>query len=150
MRLTATVQDWIEAPWARTLVPGESVEALEGFWIRRPWLLSEGCPAQPSPPGALISPETLAVAQVFEEGGSRVTRRGGRPYTVTRKLAEGETPPAGGFRLVLQGRLSALEGGPVRCLSDHPDRRPTCLVVAEFDRVAMENAAGEVLGEWPG
>ncbi|MES2724625.1 MAG: hypothetical protein V4656_15855, partial [Pseudomonadota bacterium] len=129
LRLTAAVQDWEDAPWMRTLVPDEPVEAIEGFWIRRPWLLSDGCPARASPPGAFTSPETLAIAEAFDEGGSRVARRGARPYTVTRKLAEGEVPPAAGFRLLLEGRLSGLEGGPFRCLSDHPDRRPVCLVL---------------------
>lgn len=28
----------------------ETVEAVEGFWIRRPWLLADGCPRTPQPP----------------------------------------------------------------------------------------------------
>lgn len=30
-------------------IAGETVEAVEGFWLPRPWLLSDGCPALPSP-----------------------------------------------------------------------------------------------------
>jgi hypothetical protein len=149
LRLTAAVQDWKAAPWARALVPGENVEAIEGFWIRRPWLLTDVCPAQPAQAGGAISPETLGLAQVFEKGSSRLARRERRPYSVTLKLMEGEAPPVGGFRLVLEGRLSGAEGGPIRCLSDDPDLRPTCFVLAQYDRVAIEDAAGDLLGEWP-
>jgi hypothetical protein len=56
--------------------------------------------------------------------------------------------PVGGFRLVLEGRIVEGPSGAVACRSDDPDRRPVCLVRVEFDRVAIEGAAGEMFGEW--
>jgi hypothetical protein len=150
LRLTAAVQDWSNEPWVLALAGGETVEAIEGFWIARPWLLSEVCPAPTSALDGPASPETLAIAEVFPKTGSRVARRANRPYTVTRKLAEGEAPPSGGFRLLLEGRLGARaeSGGPIRCAADNPGRRPTCIILVTFDRVAFEDEAGAVLGEW--
>ena len=57
--------------------------------------------------------------------------------------------PGAGFRLLLEGRLAALpKGGTVICHGEATYRRPTCLISAEFDRVAIENAAdGDLLAE---
>ncbi|MFN3582466.1 hypothetical protein [Phenylobacterium sp.] len=151
LRLTARPETWTDAPFAAPLTEGQEVESVEGFWLSRPWTTSEACPAL-SPaqlPGTAPSPETLGLAQVFAEGGSRLLRRGGRPYEATVKLAEGEVPGVGGYRLVLEGRLA---GGPdhrpIVCRSDHPDRRPTCMARVELDRVAFEDAGGRTLAEW--
>lgn len=150
LRLTARPEVWTEAEWAQALVGSENVEALEGFWLRRPWLLTEGCPAQPSAVGeGAGSPETVGLVQVFEEGGSRVLRRGDRPYQATHKVGAGEIVGAGGFRLVLEGRVADSDR-PVRCRSDNADQRPTCLVSVAFDRVAFETPGGEVIEEWRG
>ena len=82
---------------------------------------------------------------MFEAGDSRLQRRGDRPYEVVRKVA---AAPVGGFRLVLEGRIVQGPTSAVACRSDDPDRRPTCLVRVELDRVAIESAGGEMYGEW--
>ena len=150
LRLTARPEVWTDAGWARALVGGENVESIEGFWLRRPWTSSEACPPLPAMPGAIPpSPETVGLAQAFAEGGSRLLRRGDRPYEATVKLPDGQAPGAGGFRLVLEGRIVAgADGRTVACLSEHPDRRPVCLVRVELGRVAFEDAAGGALAEW--
>ena len=150
LRLTARPQAWTGTPLAALAQDGAPVEAVEGFWIRRPWLLAETCPSSPpASTGAQPSSETVGLAQVFEKGGSRIGRRGGQPYELTRKAALDPGWMAG-FRLVLEGRIAQAEGRPIRCRSDHPDRRPVCLIRVELDRVAFETAGGEVLGEWDG
>ena len=172
LQLSAAPEIWTDAEWARALAGVGNVEAIEGFWFRRPWLRTENCPVVPPPPADAAapagedvageaetqqaeappvalppSPETLGVARVFEAGGSRLLRRGGRPYEVTRRTEPAEAPGPQGFRLVLQGRLSAASD-PIRCRSDSPDRRPICLLLVEFDRVAFEDPAGKTLAEW--
>lgn len=170
LRLSARPEVWTDARWAQALIGSPDTEAIEGFWIRRPWIRGEGCPAQivplasaapaakaaggaaavptaprPAPP----SPETVGLAQSFEKGGSRLLRRGTRGYEATLKAGPDEAPGLRGFRLVLEGRVVSADGrGPVRCRSDSPERRPVCLVQVEFDRVAFEEASGAVLSEW--
>ena len=190
LTLTARTVHWTATPIARTLPDASAVEAVEGFWIPRPWLESESCPALPIPPAApetqpaqtpaakapakapasrtapaklgtaapappspptespAPSPQTVGLAEVFRAGGSRVFRRGERPYQVVEKAE----PPTGPhvYHLVLEGRVTAGEDGRiVRCRAETVDRRPVCLVTVEFDRVAFEDpAGGEVLGEW--
>ncbi|WP_334163572.1 hypothetical protein [Phenylobacterium sp.] len=190
LTLTARTVAWTGTPLARSLPEASAIEAVEGFWIPRPWLESESCPALPVPPPAgepapdqtpaakalppkaqaprpaaakaepaaapapaarpLPSPsaQTLGLAEVFREGGSRVFRRGERPYQVVEK----SEPPTGPhvYHLVLEGRIAAgADGRVVRCRAETADRRPVCLVTVEFDRVAFEDpAGGKVLGEW--
>ncbi|HVI32612.1 hypothetical protein [Phenylobacterium sp.] len=169
LTLTARAVDWTGAALARGLPGAETVEAVEGFWIPRPWLEGETCPSLPVPPPAPAtspakaapkaaapppaappppSPQTVGLAEVFREGGSRVFRRGERPYQVVEKAE----PPTGPhvYHLVLEGRVVAGEDGrAVRCRAETADRRPVCVVTVEFDRVAFEDpAGGEVLGEW--
>jgi hypothetical protein len=117
-------------------------------------LRSEACPAATAAQlqGAAAegpAPETVGLAQVFEEGGSRLLRRDGRGYEATRKIEAGQAPMPGSWRLVLQGRIAPPGASPsVTCRSEHPDRRPVCLLRVEIDRVAFETADGEVLSEW--
>lgn len=188
LTLTARTVHWTGTPLARSLPEASAIEAVEGFWIPRPWLESESCPALPVPPPAAEpaadeapppkapppkaraarpaaakaapapapappplpspSPQTVGLAEVFREGGSRVFRRGERPYQVVEKAE----PPTGPhvYHLVLEGRVTAAwDGRVVRCRAETADRRPVCLVTVEFDRVAFEDpAGGEVLGEW--
>ncbi|RAK52583.1 hypothetical protein [Phenylobacterium deserti] len=146
LKLTASPVDWTDTPWAARLAHSGDVEAVEGFWIRRPWLLVETCPVAGLSGEAGAAPETVGLAEVFETGGSRLSRRGGRAYQVTRK-----TPPeavgAGGWRLVLRGRIASDET-PVRCANEGPETRPACLVRVVFERVAFEDGAGQTLAEW--
>lgn len=164
--------DWTKDPLFTGVEPGW--EAVEGFWIARPWLRKDRCPpaeAAPAPPAAeasglpgiakapapvLAQPiagerQVAGLAAVFAEGGSRVGRRDGKPFAFTVR-GEDDAPPAaptGGYRLVLEGRLAAFpDGRAIRCRSVSPDVRPTCIAIAEIDLVAFEDADGKVLREW--
>jgi len=150
LRLTAHPQVWTDAGWARALVGGAEVESIEGFWLARPWTSSEACPPLPAVAAAApAAPQTVGLAQAFAEGGSRLLRRGDRPYEATVKLEDGQPAGAGGFRLALEGRIAAgADGRAVGCLSGHPDQRPVCLVRVELERVAFEDPAGATLAEW--
>lgn len=167
LQLSLTPADWTEAPL--TAGGGESWESVEGFWLPRPWIRTDECPARPSPssnpeqpvegeaPGAqpVLAPpasaQTVGLAAVFETGGSRLSRRNGRAYAFTVR-GDGDlsvVPPPGGYRLVLEGRAIAFPNGrAIRCLSASPDQRPVCIVAAQVDRVAFEDATGKTLSEW--
>lgn len=149
--LTLTVHPirWTEGAWVRAFTDQADVEALEGFWLRRPWLASSECPAKvPLQPNARPAPETVGLVRVFEENGSRLMRRGERPYQITVKTEPDDPQAVAGFRLVLQGRIADASGRPIRCRSGSPDQRPVCLVSVEFDRVAFQDWQGKVLAEW--
>lgn len=162
LQLSLTPADWTEAPLAAG--GGETWESVEGFWLPRPWIRTDECPARltatpveadegTASSGVLppISAQTVGLAAVFETGGSRLSRRNGRAYAFTVR-GEGDLPAVptpGGYRLVLEGRAMAFENGrAIRCISTSPDRRPVCAVAAQIDRVAFEDATGKVLSEW--
>lgn len=150
-------------------------EAVEGVWIARPWLRSDSCPAaaapqpQPdhaasgrpaletldgsvaSPPAPVADPQIAGLAAVFEEGGSRLGRRDGKPFGFTLRSEDNRAlaAPRGGFRLVIEGRFVAFPSGrAIRCRAASPDIRPVCVAAAEVDRVAFEDADGKSLREW--
>jgi hypothetical protein len=177
MTLSVLPQIWTHAPWIESLVGRDgSIDAVEGFWIRRPWTTSDLCPPTPNqgyagsrlsalsgavaPPIDAVQPsaETLGLAHVYRSDDSRLMRHDRRPYQLTLKLAAERIPADHRFWLHLEGRLVALddnkergEGRPIRCAADAGNRRPICLVGVELDRVAFESqGSGEVLGEWPG
>lgn len=151
------------APW----------EVVEGFWLTRPWLQVEACPAvsvtlpaaaepakardgkaaapsSPAPPTvpAAATP-TAGLAAVFEAGGSRVGRRDGRAFAFTLRGEPLPQPPVGGFRLVIEGRFAAFPSGrAIRCDAPSPDIEPVCVAAAQIDRVAFEDASGKLLREW--
>jgi hypothetical protein len=153
LQLSLTPGDWSDSP----LIAGgaDSWEAAEGFWLPRPWLRAEGCPGALGDPlasgPAAPSPQTAGLAAVFEEGGSRLGRRKGRAYSFTVR-GEGDQPPpapTGGYRLILEGRMSAFaDGRAIRCRASSPDQRPVCIGAVQLDRVAFEDAGGAVLSEW--
>ena len=154
LRLTLTPGDWTDSP----LLAGSADrwEAAEGFWISRPWLRADGCPGVEghplaSGPVAAPSPQSVGLAAVFEEDGSRLGRRNGRAYEFTVR-GEGDQAPAatvGGYRLVLEGRLAAFaDGRALRCRSASSDQRPVCIGAVHLDRVAFETADGRILSEW--
>lgn len=153
LQLSLAPADWTEAPL--TAEGGETWETVEGFWIHRPWIRTDECPAPPASPlpvpGAASSAETVGLAAVFETDGSRLRRRNGRAYAFTVRQ-EGDValaPPPAGYRLVLEGRMIAFpEGRAIRCRSGSPDQRPVCVAAVQLDRVAFELPGGGVLSEW--
>lgn len=155
LKLTARPEVWTDNAAIRDLVATPGTETIEGFWIPRPWITTDACPAlrpqpivegdgKPAPAPAPAAP-TVGLVATFEAGDSRLLQRGDRPYEVVRKAV---APPTEAMRLVLEGRIGDGPGGPVVCRSDNPDRPPICLVRVELDRVAIEGASGELFGEW--
>lgn len=155
IELRMTPDEWAGSALIAGDAEAPTWEAVEGFWIARPWLASEGCPAVKGDPlqtsDAGAAPQTLGLAAVFEKGGSRIGRRNGRAYSFTIR-AEGEAPlapPRQGYRLVLAGRIASFpDGRAIRCRASGPDQRPVCVIAATLDRVAFEDAEGGKLSEW--
>jgi hypothetical protein len=154
IRLSLTPGDWTRS----ALIAGagqDQWEAVEGFWIPRPWMNADGCPsirADPLASGPMTpSPQTVGLAAVFETGGSRLGRRNGRAYTHAIRQA-GEVPLIAldaGYRMRLQGRITAFPGGrAIRCRAANPNQQPVCVAAAQLDRVAFETPTGETLTEW--
>jgi hypothetical protein len=145
----------------------QGVEAVEGFWLSRPWLLNAACPAKPAPPvtdaegkppsAAEAAPSALAapalkvgIAQFFTATDPRTTRRDHRPYETVDKRDPGSTIGTQGFDLVLSGRLRVRpEGRVIRCVSSGPDAPPACVVSAQFDHVWIDDSATkERIADW--
>lgn len=140
-------------------------EAVEGFWVRRPWLLDAACPAPgavsegppvtpgasaetPQPePGPAGSFSTVGLAHFFDDTSSRSRRRGDRPYEITRKLPEGQRP--GPVDLLIEGRVRALLGGrTIVCSGRSPTASPTCIISVRIDQVSLRQPGGETLATW--
>lgn len=165
-------------PLVQRALAGAQVEAVEGFWIPRPWLLSAACPvaAPAAPPAAAegadretdaealvpvpvgtplrlepvpVSPR-VGLAQFYTSGDKRTGRRDGRAFEATQTLPQGSPPIAEGLDLVLSGRLRALPGRRViLCAVGGPEAPPECVVSAQFDRVWIERpGAGTPIAEW--
>jgi hypothetical protein len=171
LRVRASPDVTIDDPRIKRLAD-RSIEAVEGFWMRRPWLLADGCPAVPtsSEPEAteaaeassgqeetsaeaISKPQTshrVGLAQFYTEADSRTSRRGDRPYETTKVLNEKEQPSPSGYNLVLSGRLRELSAGRViLCRNESTNEPPECLVSVDFDRVWIEKPGSrEVLAEW--
>jgi hypothetical protein len=167
LRVRAAPDLTLDDPWIAA-VAGRSVEAVEGFWMRRPWLLSDGCPAvrQQSTPGEqengpqrvsgldeqeseTVSSQRIGLAQFFTEADSRTRRRDKRAYEATMVLGADDQQSAQGYNLVLSGRLRPLPtGGVITCRSSGPDTPPDCVVSAEFDRVRIERPDDTIVAEW--
>lgn len=139
------------------------IEAVEGFWITRPWLLTAACPPPPAAPAAAgeeqrpsMDPAAapaqrrVAIAQFFTGEDTRVGRRSERPFEAVLKADEARGLKENGFNLVLAGRLRAMRDGKViRCTVTDPRRPPDCLISARFDQVRMEHPrTGAVLAQW--
>ena len=160
IQLSVTPGDWTAS--ALTVQPGPASaaapwEAVEGFWVPRPWVAAESCPTVQGDPlqtaQTAASPQTVGIAAVFETGGSRIGRRNGRAYAFTVR-PDGDQPlaaPTGGYRLVLEGRVVGFPGGrALRCRAPGPDQRPVCVVAVQLDKVTFEDAAGATLSAWRG
>jgi len=148
LTLRATPQTWTDEKPIRALLGSPATEAIEGFWLSRPWIHSADCPAQPVEPAETAAPQTVGLAQVFDKGGSRWLRRNGRAYEATRRLEDAQTPPASGYRLVLAGRIVDRDGATIRCRSDGADQRPVCFVLVEMDHVSLETPEGDAVADW--
>lgn len=161
IQISMTPGDWTESSLVRPMQSAETPgggpawEAVEGFWIPRPWLASEACPAVVRDPlqtaQAPVSPQTVGIAAVFEPDGSRLGRRNGRAYTHVVR-AQGDAPleaPVGGYRLRLEGRIVGFPGGrALRCQAERADQRPVCVAAVQLDKAAFEDAVGATLSEW--
>lgn len=147
-------------------------EAVEGFWIPRPWLLQPACPATIAIQGAAIAaasqagqageqqtdeaaepeprPPRIGIAQFFTSEDPRTRRRGMRPYEASHTLAEGKAISSQGFDLVLTGRLRALPGrGVILCSARDASAPPECVISAEFQRVWIEQPdTRDMIAEW--
>lgn len=154
IRLSLTPGDWSGS--ALIAGAGEAQwEAVEGFWVARPWMTADGCPSLKGDPLAsgpsAPSPQTVGLAAVFEAGGSRLGRRNGRAYAHAIRQA-GDAPLVAldaGYRVRLQGRIAAFpDGRAIRCRAANSNQRPVCVAAVQLDRVAFETPTGESLSEW--
>jgi len=151
---------------------GDGVEAVEGFWLTRPWQLQAACPVQlqqgatpagdvgglaEGAPDAKATPisagrniPSVGIAQFFSADDTRTGRRMNRPFEAVKKLDEGERAGKDGFNLVLAGRLRARHDGRViLCAGSGRDRPPDCIVSVDVDRVWIERPEDkEVMAEW--
>lgn len=132
----------------------KDVDAVEGFWIDRPWTTSEDCPPDRTEvPARAVQPErTVALVQFYGSEGSRAGQRDGDAYEAVEKVALDSAAFAQGLRVRLSGRISSVPGsaGPVLCrTAETPDTRPVCLVAVVLDQVAIDNpATGATLATW--
>lgn len=147
----------------------EGVEAVEGFWIPRPWLFQPVCPAAPvtaGPPSASGSPQEgsddprpsdddqaagprIGIAQFFTAEDARSRRRDKRPYESVTSIDPAPNSSAG-YDIVIFGRLQALtDGRVIRCVATAQDRPPDCIVSVRTDRVRFERpGSGETIAQW--
>lgn len=153
----------------------DALEAAEGFWVQRPWLLDAACPVrpasqdaepadeesdgepveEPAPSAQASAPAPVArprigIAQFYTSEDSRALRRNRRAYEATVTLPEGEQLSATGYDLVLSGRLSALpDGRVIACTGDVSAEPPRCIVSVSFDHVALTKpGSDDPLAEW--
>lgn len=173
IRLSLTPADLTESPLVLPIGETPIWDGVEGYWIARPWLASDTCPRPATPPATIVrtpgegetaaateivlpiplppSPQTAGLVVIAGSDASRLGRRPGEAYSFVVRGSGDQPPrpPAGGYRLVLSGRIGAFPGGrAIRCTSENPDRRPVCLVAVELDHVAFEDASGARLSEW--
>ena len=155
VRATPTLSKTEDTPAA---IAGEAYETVEGFWVRKPWMLSATCPrpaeqAQVAPadgePQRPQPDQLVGIGQFFTSTDPRTMRRSGRAYEATKNLEAGDRP-AQGFDLVLTGRLAALpDGRVIACTGAPGDGRPACIVSVEFGKVSIERAdTHEQMAQW--
>lgn len=147
LRLTARATDLAKVEWMRKVAGEMAFDAVEGFWLRRPWTRAEQCGmGELAPSDAMLNAagQRLAIAQFYSPESPRTLRRGDRPYSSTVKLEEGETPSSQGYQLQLEGKLSGFpDGQPVHCSQDNPSIAPRCVIAVEFERVAFVEPGNE-------
>jgi hypothetical protein len=160
IRITAHRENWSDVAWIAELAASEDIEAVEGFWIPRPWTRDEGCPpvapavaADPAAQASAVSDaQTLGLAAFFARDGSRVVRRDSKPYEFVQKAeADPGTAPRR-YDLLIAGRVAGYgDGQAVRCHAGSPRQRPVCLIAVDFESVALlDPRTGETLATWGG
>jgi len=149
LEITATPDLSLEAPELAGALT-QTVEAVEGFWIPRPWLLSDACPVISRGAEPVAPEHSVGLAQYYTPESSRTERRSGRAYVSIAPVDDGAPSPQDGFFLLIEGRLQAWPGGPpIHCASTSAAARPTCVVSVRFDRVAFTRPGdGSVIDEW--
>lgn len=144
------VDDWWQTPPA-------GLEAIEGFWIARPWSSRETCGgggAVETPAGTepiTLPGQTLGIVQLVSKDTPRQVTRGGKPYESTVRIAPDALRIDQGLRVRLTGRIARFpEGDALRCAQPGGrEQRPVCLIAATFEEVAIENPAnGETIATW--
>ncbi len=166
LRLHVAVTRWQAGDWGLEQPADDGArddEAIEGFWIARPWSSSGECPERTAggpAAAATAGPDaepTLAVAQFFRGDIRREALREGRPFQSVQRISRADFAASRGFRVILSGRIDrvpAAEGGlegPVRCIQPGGiERRPRCIVAVTLDEVRIENPVSRaVLASWP-
>lgn len=156
LNLSLTPDDWAETALIVGSGASDRWEAVEGFWVPRPWLGNETCPQITRDPLVGVSgqpaAQTVGLASVHETNGSRLARRDGQAYRFTLRGEDGRPPVPSpmGYRVVLEGRFAAFpDGRAIRCRAASIDQRPICIAAVQLDRVAFEDGgSGAVLSEW--
>lgn len=153
LKVFAVPERWTNADWVKSIAGKLPHEAVEGFWIERPWTSSEDCPAGIAPSTDLAASDerqTMGIGQFFAPDSPRTFQRGSRPYSHTIRVRDPAEIEGRAFRLALSGRVTGFpDGQPIRCVQDSPDRRPVCLIAVELARVSFEDPRDEiVLAEW--
>lgn len=146
----------------------QGYEAVEGFWVRRPWQLAADCsapveskvattsaaagaePHSPATAEPLGPIPRIGLAQFYTAEESRTHRRDSRAYAASKVLPEGSKPSDRGYDLVIKGRLRKLASGVVvACRNRGSSAPPDCVASALIDSVAILNPnGGETLAEW--
>lgn len=137
------------------------IEAAEGYWIGRPWMLGAQCPATAlaeaasdedaaAPPSPAPPQPTVGIVQYYGAADSRVGLRGGKPLTKVQPISASKAPPSAGAVFLIQGRLRHWPTGKViLCRGDAAAARPQCLISATIDRMAFQRADnGATIAEW--
>lgn len=155
LRIHVAPVTWVPGDWWPD--PSAPIEAMEGFWIERPWSSRETCS---SPAADALTPgiepvtlpgQTLAIVQLISRDTPRQIRRDGKPYEAVVRLAPDPVDRDRGLRIRVAGRIGRFpDGQPVRCRQPGGrEQRPICLVAVTTEEVAIENpATGETLAEW--
>lgn len=157
LRIHVAPNSWDAGDWG--MAGRSGVEAIEGFWIARPWSSSDDCPSRSGQTMATgIEPltlpgQTLAVAQFFTADARRAALRDGRAFETVKRIPREEFDASRGFRVRLSGRIGGVPGAdaPVRCIQPGGmDQRPICAIAVTLDEVRIENPIDEeVLASWP-
>ena len=156
LRLSLTPDDWSDTALVVSSGAGDRWEAVEGFWLNRPWLGSETCPRITRDPlgggSGRAEAQTVGLASVHETNSSRLGRRDGQAYrfTVRGEDDRAAVPSPMGYRVVLEGRFASFpDGRAIRCRAAGIDQRPVCIAAVQLDRVAFEDGGSSaVLSEW--